>query len=86
MAKLTAAQERSIETVLYHLQRAQAYINKESTVLAVKKSHATTTLDFLLPDGTPATEIAKDIGSDIAGLSMGIEYLKNYLMFNSKQS
>jgi hypothetical protein len=85
MAKLTAAQERSIETVLYHLQRAQEYINKDSTVLASKKSHATTTLDFLLPDGTPATQVAKDIGSDLAGLSMGIEYLKNFLKFHAKE-
>jgi hypothetical protein len=84
MAKLTAAQERTIETVLHHLNRAQEYIMKDSTILAAKKSHATTTLDFLLPDGTPATQIAKDIGSDLAGLQMGIDYLKNFLKFHAK--
>lgn len=84
MAKLTAAQERSIETVLYHLNRAQEYINDNSTVLAVKKDMVTTTLDFTLADGTPATETCKDIGSNITGLSMGIEYLNNFLKFHGK--
>jgi len=85
MAKLTAAQVRSIGTVLYHLQRAKQYIDKDSTVLAAKKSHATTTLDFILPDGSAACEVAKDIGSDIAGLEMGISYLNNFLTFHAKQ-
>ena len=85
MAELTAAQVRSIETVLYHLQRAKAYIEEDSTVLATKKSQATTTLDFMLPGGSAACEVAKDMGSDIAGLEMGISYLNNFLSFHAKQ-
>lgn len=84
MPKLTAAQVRSIETVLYHLDRANKFINEDKTILAIKKSHATTTLDFLLPDGTPATAIDKDIGSDLCGLQDGIHYLKNFLTMNVK--
>lgn len=84
MPKLTASQSRSIETVLYHLERSHKYIMDDSTVLARKKSMATTALDFLLPDGSPATGTDKQIGSDIAGLEMGIGYLKNFLQFNGK--
>lgn len=84
MPKLTAAQVRSIETVLYHLDRASNFIHTDRTVLAIKKSRATTTLDFLLPDGTAATEIDKHIGSDLCGLQDGIEYLKNFLTMNAK--
>ena len=46
MAKLTAAQERSIETVLYYLEKAQAYIDQEQTVVARLKTQCTTTLDY----------------------------------------
>lgn len=84
MAKLTAAQTRAIETVMYHLERANKYLLDDNTVLARKKIQATTTLDFLLPDGTPATGTDKEIGSDIAGLQMGMAYLKNFLEFHSK--
>jgi len=84
MAKLTAAQTRSIETVLYHLNRAHKYINQPDVVLAIKKYIATTTLDFTLPDGTVAFQVDKQIGSDIAGLEMGIDYLNNFLTFHSK--
>lgn len=84
MPKLTAAQSRAIETVMYHLERANKYLLDDNTVLARKKSHATTTLDFLLPDGTPATGTDKEIGSDIAGLQMGMAYLKSFLEFHSK--
>lgn len=84
MAKLTAAQTRSIETVLYHLNRAQNFINDEQTIVARRKSMCTTTLDFEIPSVGPATAIAKDIGSDLAGLQMAREYLQNFLTMNSK--
>ena len=84
MPKLTAAQTRSIETVLYHLERSHKYLMDDSTILARKKSMATTTLDFLLPDGAAAYATDKQIGSDIAGLEMGMDYLRNFLSFHSK--
>ena len=72
MAKLTAAQERSIETTLYHLKRALAFIaDKDTTVCR--------------PFGGEQTPIAKDIGSNITGLQMGIDYLNNFLDMNKKQ-
>lgn len=84
MAKLTAAQTRSIGTVLYHLNRAQNFINDEQTIVARRKSMCATTLDFEIPGVGPATAIAKDIGSDLAGLQMAREYLQNFLTMNSK--
>ncbi|MCZ2397894.1 MAG: hypothetical protein LC100_15300 [Chitinophagales bacterium] len=84
MAKLTAAQIRSIETVLYHMDRAQNFINSPHTVVARVKSVCTTTLDFEVPHVGVATAIAKDIGSDLAGLQMAREYLQNFLSMNSK--
>ncbi len=32
------------------------------------------------------TAVDKEIGSDIAGLQMGIDYLKNFLVFNVKSN
>jgi len=84
MPKLTAAQTRQIETVLYHLNRARAYVNDDQTIIARRKSQCTTTLDFEVPSIGPATCIAKDIGSDLAGLDMAIGYLNNFLTFNTK--
>lgn len=84
MPKLTAAQERQIETVLYHLHRAREYINSPHTVIARTKTMCTTTLDFEVPGVGAASPIAKDIGSDLVGLQMGIEYLENFVKMNSK--
>lgn len=84
MAKLTAAQSRSIETVLYHLHRSRDFINSPHTIIARTKTMCTTTLDFEIPGVGPATCIAKDIGSDLAGLQMAIEYLENFVKMNSK--
>lgn len=84
MPKLTAAQERSIETVLYHLERANKFIQDDATIVARKKNQCTTTLDFEVPGKGAASSICKDIGSDMAGLQMGIDYLKNFVKMNSK--
>jgi hypothetical protein len=84
MAKLTAAQERSIETVLYHLKRANSYLLQENVFLGVRKDRATTTLDYSNIIGKAVTAVDKEIGSDIAGLSMAIQYLENFSKMNSK--
>lgn len=84
MAKLTAAQERSIEAVLYHLARADKFIQDDATIIARRKSMLTTTLDFEVPGKGPASSIAKDIGSELCGLQMAIEYLQNFVKMNSK--
>ncbi len=85
MAKLTAAQERSIETVLYYLEKAQAFIDEDETVIARKSQHASTTRHFIVPGEGPASAIAKDIGSELVCLQTGIDYLKNFVEFNAKK-
>ena len=84
MAKLTAAQIRSIETVLYHLKRANDYLAKDDVLLAVRKTMSTTTLDYTNPAGAVIYSVDKGIGSDIVGLQTGIGYLENFLTFNVK--
>lgn len=84
MAKLTAAQTRSIETVLHHLNRAKAFINDKQTIIARTKRQCTTTDDFEVPHVGPAACIAKDIGSELVSLQMAIEYLQNFVTMNSK--
>ena len=84
MAKLTAAQARAIETVLYHLNRAEAFLADDDVRVCRAKDMATTTLDFMLPDGKAASEINKDYGSDLTGLSMARQYLVNFYDMNIK--
>ena len=84
MAKLTAAQVRSIETVLYHLERANKYLASDDVALCKRRTMATTTLDYTRADGAVLCEVAKDIGSDIVGYEMAMGYLKNFLTFNMK--
>lgn len=84
MAKLTAAQDRAIETVLYYLERAQAFIDHQETIVARRKYAKTTTLDFSNDNGEVCQSIAKDIGSDLVALSLAIHALKNFREFHSK--
>lgn len=84
MPKLTAAQERSIETVLYHLNRANRFIQDDATIIARRKSMCTTTLDFEVPNVGPAQSVAKDIGSDLCGIQDAIGYLQNFVKMNSR--
>lgn len=84
MAKLTAAQERSIETVLYHLKRSAQYLANDRVVIAIRKDQATTTLDYVCQAGDALYAVDKEIGSDIAGLQMAIGYLENFAKMNSK--
>ena len=85
MPKLTKAQKRSIETALYYLEKAQAFINEEATIIARTKYMKTTTLDFDVPGKGVASSIAKDIGSNLDCLSTGIYYLNNFVKMNSKE-
>lgn len=84
MAKLTRAQEHSLRSILRHLTRAHGYIQQDQIVLATKATQATTTLHLSRPasDAGPALVVyplAKDIGSDLVGLGMGIKQLRSFL-------
>lgn len=79
MAKLTKKQARQLQVIMAHLERAARYVRKPATIIAMQRSVATTTLDFVLPDGRVACEVVKEIGSDLAGLSIGIRGIQEFL-------
>lgn len=63
-----AEQEHALESVLYHLRRAQRYVAREDVAVCLKRRTATTAIDYVRADGAALTEINKEIGSDICGL------------------
>lgn len=76
MARMTRVQRRDIERALYHVKRAAAYINRPDTAVAKVDNMATTTLHYTRADGRVLYEVAKDIGSDLCGLSDCIRILE----------
>ena len=85
MAKLTRKQRDQLGAVLAGLRRARDYIERDSTVLAIRSSHATTTLHYTRPsDGSVIYPVNKHIGSDIAMLHTGIHDLHQFLEREAK--
>jgi len=76
---MTKAQRSRLNAILYHVQRAKDFVADPRTIVARTKSAATTTLDFTLPDGRAACEIAKDYGSDLTGLDFAIDLIRKTL-------
>ena len=79
MARLTRKQTDRLTRVLYHLNRANGYINQSDVAVARKCSMATTTLHYVRPDGSALVSVDKQIGSDLTGLAEGIRELQNFL-------
>jgi len=79
MSKLTKKQTSTLYCVLANLTVVQRFINSPDTIVARRKRMATTTLDFILPDGGAAIEICKDVGSELVHLSTAIEQLKKFI-------
>ena len=79
MARLTRKQTDRLLTVLYHLNRANGYINQPDVAVAHKCSQATTTLHYSRPDGSALYSVDKQIGSDLTGLAEGIRQLQMFL-------
>jgi hypothetical protein len=79
MSKLTKKQTSTLYGVLAKLTDVQRFINSPDTIVARRKRMATTTLDFILPDGGAATEMCKDIGSELVHLSTAIEQLRKLI-------
>lgn len=69
MNKKTRAE---LEAILYHLNRAAAYINSPRTAVCMLLQHEpTTTEDYSNPHkpGTALTPLNKEYGSDLTGLA-----------------
>lgn len=78
MANLTRKQRASLESVLYHIKRAEKYLYSPDTAIA-RRSHGTTTLDYVRADGKALYEVDKEIGSDLCGIRDAIQYLERFL-------
>jgi hypothetical protein len=95
MSKLTKKQNRELLAVLYDIERAYRYLQSPEIVglaMAVKDGREnggdyTIRNEKCLETSTLTAKhicpINKDIGSNIAGLSMGLNKLKNFLNNNS---
>lgn len=65
--------------IISTLEKGHAYLMRDDVVVARTKSQATTTLDFQLPSGRVASEVCKDIGSELCSLETGIRHLKSFV-------
>ena len=82
---LTKKQTAHLERVLQNLERAEKYIFAPETAVA-RRSHGTTTLDYMRPDGKALYEVERAYGSDLTGLKSGIELLRDFLYPKAVQS
>ena len=82
--KLNNKQIGNLEDTLYHLERAMAFINKQTTIVGIKSN--SNTLDLFNNDREDykIQLINKEYGSHLTGLSMGIERLKMFIDFYSQ--
>jgi len=91
MAKLTNTQYKQLHTILSNLERAYNYIQQPAIIGIAKETHSPLGCDYMIKNpacldvcspGTVAASISlmnKSIGSDIAGLSMAMHQLREFL-------
>ena len=84
MQKLTNKSLDELESILKRMERGINYLMKNETVICSRKPMKTTTLDFNLPDGSVATEVCKDIGSELCLLFIAQKDLKDIIARNRK--
>ena len=77
--KLRVRDRKVLERILENLQRGQAHLMQENTLVCMRKDRATTSLDFSNAMGEHCTSINKEIGSLLALLHTGIDQLANAL-------
>lgn len=75
-----------LRRILDNLERAQAYLREERTLVCTRKSAATTTLDFTNPRGEICVAIDTEIGSPLAMLHTGIRDLRSMLDVDPKET
>lgn len=77
--KLLKRDRAALARVLEKLERGQAFILNSQTIVARRKSVATTTLDMGNAQGDVCQAIDKEIGSELALLHTAISQLRAYL-------
>lgn len=82
--KLTSKQIEQLEHIVYHLKRANDFIAKKDTIVGKKRSLSSTDGYTNKADDLAIYPIDKEIGSDLTGLSMGIDKLLLFINYNTK--
>lgn len=77
--RLTQKQIKQLDTVLYHLERANKYLMNPELATAMRCRMATTTLHYTRGDGKVLYEVEKEYGSDLVGLRDGIRLLRLFI-------
>ena len=83
--KLTNKQIEGLENILYHLQRAQEFINNNDTVVGRKSTLCNTDLFYNEKENFKIALINKFYGSNLTGLEMGIENLRDFINYYSQK-
>lgn len=65
---LSKRDRAALAAAIRQLDRGLGFLRRDDIRVVRTDSMATTSLHFLLADGTPAIEINKEIGSDLGGL------------------
>ena len=81
--KLTQKQIQNLNDTLYHLERALDYINKQDTVIGIKVSKGSSDAFRHSNEHFDIRLVNKEYGSNITGLSMGIERLRQFITYNT---
>lgn len=85
MATLTKKQEKELEAILGHIGRAIQYVERESTVIAMRCDRATTTAHYRnAKNGDAIYPVDKRIGSDITGLYAAQHKLTDFIAMNKR--
>lgn len=78
--RLTRRQREHVGAALAAIDRATGYLMRPTTVVAMRKAAATTTLDYRREsDGAALCEVAKDYGSDLCALATARQRIQNLL-------
>ena len=84
--RLSKKDRRLLEGILQQLERGQAYLRKPDTLVCVRRSVKTTTLDLTNDQGEICAEVNKEIGSELALLHTGIERLRKVLTVETSEN
>ena len=81
MARLTNKDRDQLRQVLKHLERASKFIQADRTMIGVRTQVACLPEDTFVnkTNSEEFVRINKQAGSDLCGLSMGIDYLAEFL-------
>jgi len=78
--RLTNKAREELRRTLQQLERAHDFIMQDNMAVARRGGPATTSLHYIRDDGEVLYEINKEVGSNLCGLSMGIDKLAAFIV------